>query len=335
METTMTENAVTTTPQQQSTNPNFFSLESFKDAHRVAGVLATSKLIPKDFQNNIPDCIIAMEMSQRIGASIFAVMQSLYIVHGKPGWSAQFIIAALNSCGRFSPLRFDITEPKEQIVEGKKIMDRVCTAWAVEKGTNEKLYGPPVSIAVAHKEGWYGKNGSKWQTMPELMLRYRAATFFGRLYAPDILMGMKTMEEIVDMPEDGQPAKSVVEDLNARFGAKETIDASTGEVIADTATEPEATISEVIAEQPEGEPTLHEPDPKVKSFMREINQNQTALAVDQWRMKHSKRVAHEFGGEQAEGYKQVMEYADVLCRDFEEMEPKQKIQQGGSVDENF
>jgi hypothetical protein len=79
-------------------NMNMFSLETFRDAWKVAGELAKSKLIPENFRNNIPDCIIAMEMSQRIGASIFAVMQSIYIVHGKPGWSAQFIIAALNSC---------------------------------------------------------------------------------------------------------------------------------------------------------------------------------------------------------------------------------------------
>jgi hypothetical protein len=323
METTM-ETAVTTTAQPSSSNPNFFSLESFKDAHRVAGVLATSKLIPKDFQNNIPDCIIAMEMSQRIGASIFAVMQSLYIVHGKPGWSAQFIIAALNSCGRFSPLRFDITEPKEQIVEGKKVMDRVCTAWAVEKGTNEKLYGPPVSIAVAHKEGWYGKNGSKWQTMPELMLRYRAATFFGRLYAPDILMGMKTMEEIVDMPEDGQPSKSVVDDLNARFGAKETIDASTGEVIAEQPSTGEhlGTIAQDQMEPVNDDATTAEINPDVQKFIREINEagKGGSIAVDQWRMKHNKRVSDTFGSTTSDGFRQVMEYADILFCEIEESE---------------
>jgi recombination protein RecT len=106
---------------------------------------------------------------------------------------------------------------------------------------------------------------------------------------------------IVDNGKDMIPTKEAVSQLNERFSG-ETINQDTGEI------------------EPEGESTIPELDPKVKSFMREINQNQTALAVDQWRMKHSKRVSHEFGGEEAEGYKQVMEYADVLYRDFEESE---------------
>jgi hypothetical protein len=35
--------------------------------------------------------------------------------------------------------------------------------------------------------------------MPELMIRYRAAAFFSRLYAPEITMGMQTREEIIDV----------------------------------------------------------------------------------------------------------------------------------------
>ena len=35
--------------------------------------------------------------------------------------------------------------------------------------------------------------------MPELMFQYRAASFFGRLYAPDILKGMQTVDEVKDV----------------------------------------------------------------------------------------------------------------------------------------
>ena len=55
-------------------------------------------------------------------------------------------------------------------------------------------------------EKWLQKNGSKWQTMPELMFHYRAASFFGRLYAPDILKGMHTIEENLDI-SNGMGAK--------------------------------------------------------------------------------------------------------------------------------
>lgn len=177
--------------------------EAFKQIQRVAKVFTSSQLVPTTFQGdqNLGNAIIALNMAKRMGADPLAVMQNIYIVHGKPSWSSQFIIACLNSCGRYSPLRFKIEGEGE---------NRTCTAWAIEKGTNERLEGPPVSIGMAKKEGWLGKNGSKWLTMPELMLRYRAATFFGRLYAPELMMGMGTAEEMLEVgPERKETPKPV------------------------------------------------------------------------------------------------------------------------------
>ena len=168
-----------------------FATESgFELIQRQAKVLASSDLVPKEFKGNIPNCIIGLEIANRIGASPLAVLQNLYIVHGKPGWSSQFIIGAINSTGKFSPLRFEMTG------EGDK---RTCVAWAKDLANGDRLESPLVSMEMAKKEGWVEKAGSKWKTMPELMLRYRAATFFGRLYAPEILMGMATAEEVVDI----------------------------------------------------------------------------------------------------------------------------------------
>jgi len=168
----------------------FSSFAAFEEAQRMAKLLSLSQLVPKEYQNNLPNSVIALEISQRIGASPMAVMQNLYIVHGKPGWSAQFIIATINSCGKFSPLRYRL--------EGEGD-NRSCVAYAIEKETGEILEGPAVTITMSKAEGWFQKNGSKWQTMPELMLRYRSASFFGKLYTPEILMGMQTAEELHDI----------------------------------------------------------------------------------------------------------------------------------------
>lgn len=179
-------------------NP-FSSLAAFEAAQRMAMALSKSTMIPREYQENIPNCLIALEISQRLRASVLMVMQNLYIVHGKPGWSAQYIISAINSCGKFSPLRFKITETE-------------CTAFAVELKTGETLHGTKITIDMAKKEGWYDKNGSKWKTMPEQMLRYRAASFFGKIYAPEILMGFQTVEEIEDMQAFSK-AKPVVSEI--------------------------------------------------------------------------------------------------------------------------
>ena len=196
----------------QQTVSIFGSISAFEDAQRMAKVLVTSKLVPTAFQNNLGDCMIALEMANRMGVNPIAVMQNLYIVHGKPSWSAQFIVAAINQSGRFkTTIMYEVTGDGD----GKG-----CIAYAFDFEGN-RVDSPRVTVEMAKKEGWYTKNGSKWQTMEDLMLRYRAATFFGRLYTPDLLMGMQTKEELDDIidakVEDIMPKI----DINAIATAKE------------------------------------------------------------------------------------------------------------------
>lgn len=174
----------------QTVTESAFAISTFEHAQRVAKMLSASDLIPKEYKGNVQNTMIALEIANRIGASPLMVMQNLYIVHGKPSWSSSFIIAALNGCGRFEPIRFEVTGSGETLS---------CMAWTFVKGKMDKIEGPAVTMKMAKAEGWVDKNGSKWKTMPELMIRYRAAAFFGRLYAPEILMGMQTMEEVVDI----------------------------------------------------------------------------------------------------------------------------------------
>ena len=164
--------------------------ESFNLVQREAKALAQSTLIPKAFQGNIPDCIIAIEMARRIGAAPLAVLQNIHIIHGKPSWSSQFIIAVVNQCGRFKPLRFGYTGSGD---------DWACVAYTKYIDEDVTIKGPVVTMKMANSEGWVSKAGSKWKTMPELMLSYRAATFFGRLYCPDLLMGMQSSDEVADI----------------------------------------------------------------------------------------------------------------------------------------
>lgn len=186
---TTNETAVTNT-----TSPGNLSIfesgDRFEHFQRVAKALAASDLVPQQFKGNIPNTLIALDMADRLKANPLAVMQSIYVVHGKPSWAATFIIAQINSCGKFSPVRYEMTG------EGDK---KTCVAWAKELDNGERIEGPEVSIAMAKAEGWYDRNGSKWKTMPDLMLRYRAATLFGRLYCPELMMGMRTDDEVGDI----------------------------------------------------------------------------------------------------------------------------------------
>lgn len=175
-------------------NPVYQTTKMFEVQQRMANMYTTSDIVPSTFRGNIGNCVIAIDMAQRMQANPLMVMQNLYIVHGNPAWSSKFLISCVNSCGRFSPLRYEF--------KGKEGTDGWgCRAFAYEKtDTNHKepLYGDWITIEMAKKEKWYGKDGSKWQSMPGQMLRYRAAAFWQRVYAPEISMGFYTKEEVED-----------------------------------------------------------------------------------------------------------------------------------------
>ena len=184
--------------------PNLYAPENFELSQRAAQSFAASSLVPQQFRNTA-NAMICLDMANRLRCSPLMVAQCLYIVQGKPSWSAQFVIAAINSCGRFTPLRFVMTG------EG---MERQCHCESTDLKTGENLTGPAVSMQMAKAEGWIDKSGSKWKTMPELMLRYRAGAFFGRLYAPDVLLGLYTQDEALDIVnvQDVSPKVATTDD---------------------------------------------------------------------------------------------------------------------------
>ena len=179
----------------------FASDLGFEAAARAAKALYTSTLVPEQFQGprNAGNCFIALEMANRLKVSPLAIMQSLHVVRGKPAFSGQFLISLVNSCGRFSPLRFRFTG------EGK---DLECVAYARDLESGETVEGPPVSLRMAEQEGWLNKSGSKWRTMPRLMLMYRAGAFFSRVFAPDIAMGFLTLEEVRDIQDSAKKKRA-------------------------------------------------------------------------------------------------------------------------------
>lgn len=201
-------NLVTVQPQQnQVTTINFFGgVDIFKEGWNMAGVLAGSDLIPQHFRGKKENCLIALNMAQRMQADPLMVMQNLVIVHGNPTFEAKFAIACFNATGKYSPIRY------EEVGErGKDSWGYI--AYAIEKATGEVCKGPEVTIGTAKAEGWYNQN-PKWKNIPDLMLRYRAASWFIRTTDPGVMMGFQTKEEAEDfadyeeVPGDNVPAPS-------------------------------------------------------------------------------------------------------------------------------
>lgn len=267
-------------PTPSSAVVNFFDPTQFETMQRVCKMFASSELVPDMYKASdknpiekaVSNCMIAIEIAQRIGASPLMVMQNMVPIYGKPSWSSKFLVATVNTCGRFNPLQYRFAEKGmlgmveytdyewqggrkvavQKQFDGKKIMNIECVAYTSAKGSDQVLESSPVSIRLSIQEGWYTKNGSKWQTMTKQMLMYRAASFWTSAYAPELSMGMRTVEEQQDIYTEFEEVKDVKEevakekennankttiaiDLGASGGDKSvttTVDTQTGEIIS-------------------------------------------------------------------------------------------------------
>lgn len=197
--------------------------KQFEVLQRMGQMYSTSTIVPETYRGNIGNCIIALDIAMRMKLNPLMCMQNLYVVQGNPAWSAKFLIATINMSGRYSSLRYrkrslgkvgkityndlewnEQARRKVQVAkefDGSDIEDVECVAYATELSTGEVLESDPVTISLAIREGWYTKPGSKWVTMPQLMLTYRAAAFWQRAYCPEISMGFMTAEEAEDIED--------------------------------------------------------------------------------------------------------------------------------------
>ena len=260
----------------------FADNDSFELAQRGAKLLANSDLVSPAFKGSVPNCLLALNIAHRLGADPFSVLQNITIIHGKPRWSASFLIAMVNSSGRFTPLQFRMTGSGDGLT---------CVAHAKDKETGEAVEGPPVSIRMAKEAGWHGRNGSSWQTMPDLMLRYRAGAFFSRIYAPDLTLGMKTAEEEVDIREVNSPAKlfEAAPPKALPVRPPKPVEITEADLIAalpeDSPLQPEPVEVEVVEPEPE-------PDPKAEILTEvlELITNSEAKGADVETVLRSKRI---------------------------------------------
>lgn len=178
-------------PTPQLTINMWNNLEMFETSQRMAKLLAVSNIAPQTYRGNIADCVVAIDMANRMGISPLTVMQNSQIVHGNFSWKGTACKAMIDGCGKYKKTRY--------VEVGEKGKD----SWgyyleALDKD-GEIVKGIPVTIEMAKKEGWYDKNGSKWKTMPELMMKYRASAFFMRTECASLAMGFLTVEENEDI----------------------------------------------------------------------------------------------------------------------------------------
>jgi hypothetical protein len=193
-----------------------YEKQVFEFYQRQAKALCSSSLVPEAYrgQQNVANCLIALNLAKRLKVDPLTVMQSMVPIYGRPSWSSTFVIALLNNSGKFGPIHYAIRDlgkksveyhwyegikPNRKRMTGKvEIHDRGFKVVTTDRQGN-KLEGPEVTLEMAVKEGWYTKEGSKWPNMPDLMGRYRAASFFQKTEAPELTVGLPMADELEDI----------------------------------------------------------------------------------------------------------------------------------------
>lgn len=241
---------------------NLFDPQSLETIQRACKMFAYSELVPDMYKVSeknpeskaIANCMIALDISNRMGASPLMIMQNLVIIYGRPSWSSKFLIATVNTCGRFNALQYEFkdlgkvgkitittyekkwvnganggkgyykNEAKQEVFDGTALDNIQCICFTTEKGKTDVLKSTAVTIEMAIKEGWYTKAGSKWKTMQQQMLMYRSASFWTNAYAPELSMGMRTEDEIRDT-ESEVIESSPLKDGDATLKVTKTPDA--------------------------------------------------------------------------------------------------------------
>ena len=171
-----------------------------QNAWKTATMISRSALVPDSYRGSPENCLVAIDLANRQGLSPMMVMQNLYVVKGKPAWSGSFCAAAINGCGKFTPLEYVFVE------DG----GGGCFARATRIATGAVCVSDTITMKMAKDEGWTDKSGSKWKTMTKQMMMYRAASFFARAHCPEVLLGIQTVEEVQDVKGYEQEKDQVV-----------------------------------------------------------------------------------------------------------------------------
>lgn len=265
-------NEITTVKETQAVSTDLLSdLQAFENAQRIGKILTQSQIIPASYQNNLPNVLVALEISAHTKISPIIVMQNLNVIKGRPSWSSKYIIAALTS-SRVYNLRYELETKGEleikQFNQSKKIPNLACRVLATDRRTGEEREGPWVTMQMAVNEGWYGKTDSKWQTMPEVMIRYRAATFFANVYYPELTVGLNIEDEyaepvnIPSAPHEVVKSAELVEptaEAPAEAPAKPKRARKAKETTPVEPTEPAAVMQDAEFEEVATEPAAEEP----------------------------------------------------------------------------
>ncbi|RMA42163.1 hypothetical protein D9R08_12010 [Rhodophyticola porphyridii] len=283
--------------------------DTFAHVQRVAGMMANSALFPEHLRKGgekqaIANAVLVFDMAFRMNENPLTVAQNIYFVGGKPAWMTTYIIARANQSGVFS-------DQIEWEVEGKGEALTV-TAFATLAKSGRKAEAS-VEMAMAKAEGW--TSNKKYSSMPERMLRWRAATALIRLYAPEVVIGMPVQIELeTGEMRDNTPRETVRHaSSEAPIEAEDVLDAA--ETVSDDA--PRNTENDDLAKDAAGLNGKADAEPEQAEANQESDSD-----PDMERFQHlTDSILRDIGDVEPAGVDDVLELYDGQIKQLESVAP--------------
>lgn len=175
---------VTTLPAQKQN----FSLtpQSLSEAMEFAAMMSKSSIVPKDYQNNPGNILVAIQWGMELGLQPMQSMQNIAVINGRPAIWGDAMLALVRGSGLLESIN-------------EKITDTGCVCIVKRRG--EEAVIREFTMDDATKAGLKGKAGP-WSQYPKRMLQLRARAFALRDVFPDVLRGIHIAEEAQDIPPE-------------------------------------------------------------------------------------------------------------------------------------
>lgn len=264
-------------------NSPFMSSHAFAHAHRMANVLANTSMVPNAYRNvywdnekkawidntsAVGNCMIAIDLANRLGTGVMEVMQNVDVIYGRPAMRAILSTALVNKfVGPGRPYQHELRYESNGL-GGDDYGVRAYTVAA--DGT--RLEGPWITWKLVKAEGWNERRGNKWKTIPDKMFPKRAASWWADLHAPHITLGLMDPDEVQDaFPEEAIPTRAAL--LESKLAdAGETVAQLAASTVSAAAFSAATTSNggESAAEATAPADPAPEKDPKPRSTRRKV-----------------------------------------------------------------
>lgn len=189
--------------------------QNIAEALEIANVMSKSNIVPKDYQGNAGNIVVAIQWGMELGLPPLQAMQNLAVINGRPSLWGDAVIALVRGSGLLEYMREDVTDDSATCIVKRKGEPETARSFSKED---------------AKRAGLSGKQGP-WSQYPKRMMQMRARSWALRDVFPDVIKGIAIAEEAQDMPaerdmgqaqtvNDEPPAASRTESVKAKLKSR-------------------------------------------------------------------------------------------------------------------